>query len=120
MRDAKVGPLRASCCASVIQLVCPADSSCAMTALTSGCVSALMSQSSCRTGVPYGLSHADAGCAATVPPVAETAWQPAADTAVDAGHVPSAGPLVLLGIAALVCSARRSGAAQPRDATGMA
>lgn len=105
MCHSNCGPLRALCCASVFLSVCPEDSHGAATGLASGGMVALMRHSDDMMSVRCGLSRADLGCAATVPPIAEIAWQLAPATGGDAGHVPSAGPLVLLGIATLVGSA---------------
>ena len=58
--------------------------------------------------VHYGWGRIDVGADAAIRTVVEIAWQDTPGLGVQVGHTPAAGPLVLMGIAALVGGPRRA------------
>jgi hypothetical protein len=58
--------------------------------------------------VHYGWARMDIGADAGTRTIVEIAWQDTPGVGIQVGHVPAAGPLVLLGIAALVGGPRRT------------
>lgn len=58
--------------------------------------------------VHYGWGRIDIGTDAAIRTVVEIAWQDAPGLGVQVGHTPAAGPLVLLGMAALIGGPRRA------------
>lgn len=69
--------------------------------------------------VHYGWGRMDIGADAGIRTIAELAWEGTPGLGIQVGHVPSGGPVVLLGIAALVGGPRRtrSGAGSCADAS---
>lgn len=65
--------------------------------------------------VHYGWGRIDIGTDPTIRTVVEIAWQDTPGLGVQVGHTPAAGPLVLMGIAALTGGPRR---ARPARASG--
>lgn len=107
--------LHAACCASAFTWGGAEHSHGAVTAIPHASLraSALMRHWSGLPGVGSGLQHADPGSGAASPAIVDLTRQLVTVPSMDAGHVPSAGPLVLLGIAALVGGPRRTGRARP-------